>query len=177
MSVWVPMFDVRCTLSAVPLVVGLAACDALGEHGVDVALKWPNDVLVGQRKLGGILVQAHGDGVVIGIGINTDLTSDELPTPVSTSLAIEGAVVAREELIAAVTHHVAARVTSLGEWAPDYRRRSATLGRDVRIQIADGGEVTGRCVDVRGDGALLLETFDGARAVTVGDVHHLRPLE
>lgn len=58
---------------------------------VDARLKWPNDVIVEDRKLAGILVEKVEDGLVVGVGLNVGLRKDELPVPTATSLAIEGA--------------------------------------------------------------------------------------
>src|SRR6476469_6292728 len=77
-----------------PLLAGLAARDALvTATGVDVALKWPNDLLAraSEKKLAGILAQTTGPAVVIGIGLNVSTTEDELPVETAGSLALEGA--------------------------------------------------------------------------------------
>src|SRR5450631_4357130 len=65
-----------------PLLTGIAVAAALrAEAGVTAVLKWPNDVLVADRKIAGILAEAHGDAIVAGIGLNVTLTQAELPVP------------------------------------------------------------------------------------------------
>jgi BirA family transcriptional regulator, biotin operon repressor / biotin---[acetyl-CoA-carboxylase] ligase len=93
----------------VTLALGLAAREAIGAQA---DLRWPNDVLLRERKCAGILAQAEGDAVIAGIGINVSQSSfpDGLDTP-ATSLALEGIAISREDLllrlVAAVDRFVA----------------------------------------------------------------------
>jgi BirA family transcriptional regulator, biotin operon repressor / biotin---[acetyl-CoA-carboxylase] ligase len=100
-----------------PLLTGIAVAAALrAEAGVPAGLKWPNDVLVADRKIAGILAEAHGDAIVVGIGLNVTLTAAELPVPGATSLLLEGAAcLDRERLLAAVLTGLADRY---GTWTP-----------------------------------------------------------
>lgn len=146
------------------------------------------------RKLGGILVQGVAaastaparPAAVVGIGLNIAQGADDLPVPWATSLALltggspGGAVVAhawdlvRAELAAAVAVWEAAG-GDLGPLLGDLRAATASLGRDVRVELAGGGrEVRGRAVDIGPDGALLVRTAEGVTAVHAGDVHHVR---
>jgi BirA family biotin operon repressor/biotin-[acetyl-CoA-carboxylase] ligase len=99
-----------------PLLTGIAVAAALrAEAGVAAGLKWPNDVLVGDRKVAGILAEAHGDAVVAGVGLNVTLTRAELPVPTATSLLLEDAAcLDRGRLLAAVLTELASRYTA---WA------------------------------------------------------------
>jgi BirA family biotin operon repressor/biotin-[acetyl-CoA-carboxylase] ligase len=99
-----------------PLLTGIAVAAALrAEAGVAAGLKWPNDVLVGDRKIAGILAEAHGDAVVAGVGLNVTLTRAELPVPTATSLLLEtAACLDRGRLLAAVLTELASRYTA---WA------------------------------------------------------------
>ncbi|WP_443613621.1 biotin--[acetyl-CoA-carboxylase] ligase [Actinomadura madurae] len=91
-----------------------------GDVAVDARLKWPNDVIVEDRKLAGILVEKVEDGLVVGVGLNVGLRKDELPVPTATSLAIEGAPLSdRAPLLRAI----------LREYATWYREWTA-LGGD-----------------------------------------------
>ena len=76
--------------SFLPLLTGLSAIFALMklEPASSLTLKWPNDILLGDGKVGGIIVQVSGDGVIIGVGINVGMTEEELPVPHATSLAL-----------------------------------------------------------------------------------------
>lgn len=172
-----------------PLVAGLAACDALVAHsGLQVRVKWPNDLVLEEtdakgtstlRKLGGVLSErvAGLDAVVLGIGINVALARAELPTPEATSLLAQGVSVDREALLARVLVALALR---LGQWQQgdpvleaDYRRACASISRPVRVSMPDGSTVAGVVRDVDGGGALVVNTPEGnSQTITAGDVIH-----
>lgn len=169
-----------------PLLAGYAVHQAL--RGVaPTRLKWPNDVLVGDRKLAGILVElvdtSAGQAAVVGIGLNVSTTEAELPVPTATSLAIEnGDAPDRTELLrgllATFAHEYAAWSGAGGN--PDaglraaYRQACATLGTDVRVDLPSGAQLTGRASDVDESGRLVVDTADGPETVGAGDVVHVR---
>ena len=164
-----------------PLVAGYAVARALGGFA---RLKWPNDVLIGDHKVCGILVERVNTRpplVVIGIGINVDQTAGELPVPTATSLALAGHPVDRTALFGEVVRSL--RVW-LGHFAgspntfmSEYRGRSATLDRDVRVALPGDRAVEGRVVELDQHGRLVLATADGQVSLSAGDVVHLRPAE
>lgn len=152
--------------------------------GVPAGLKWPNDVLVGERKLCGLLAERFetpsGQAVVLGFGINVSMDRTELPVDTATSLWLEGAEVGKTELMIEVLRALAA---AYGLWreAPDrlaaqYADLCVTLGRRVRVRLAQG-QVTGTAVGIDPAGGLRVRTAAGERTVSVGDVIHLRPAE
>ena len=166
-----------------PLLTGVAAAAAVHRvTGVEVDLKWPNDVLVGGQKLGGILLErVEQDGVaaaVVGIGINCSQTAEELPIPEATSLSIvTGAPVDRLTLLTALTEELGERYDELCSGAdlrPAYLELCATPGQDVRVAVP-GGEVVGRAVDVDASGRLVVRTEGGEEHLGAGDVVYVRP--
>lgn len=168
----------------VPLAAGLAVAEALEELGVDATLKWPNDVLVGDLKVAGLLAEGHGDGLVVGIGTNVDLRRAPIDgaTSVVEHLRVGAEQPDRWEVLAAELRAMDRWLAELDDGNEDavvaaYRARCGTLGRDVRVDLADGTTpvLVGRAVDVTASGALLVERDDGSRVeVTAGDVHHVR---
>lgn len=174
-----------------PVIAGVAMAEAvtqaLPERGV--GFKWPNDVLVGDRKICGVLAEflASGTGVVVGAGLNTRMTADELPVPTATSLAVEGLSVDDELEDRVVAGYLAglrdrvARYLAAGANAEasgiraEARAHCLTLGRAVRIELPDGEELLGTAVDLDADGRLIVADRDGvARSVAAGDVTHVR---
>ena len=147
-------------------------------------MKWPNDVVIDDRKVAGLLAEVVGDAVVIGIGINVSVHADELPVPSATSLHIvESAVVDREPVLRAVLRDLAKRyvawlaVSGDAERAGllgDYRSMSATIGQGVEVQLPSGGTRRGRAVDIDSSGRLLVAGEDGVDTLAAGDVVHLR---
>ena len=107
LSIALPTKLFRCEVSAIPLLAGIAANNCLKALGANSKLKWPNDLMIEMKsgelhKIGGILVQRQDEHVVVGIGINVDLTKAELPTENSTSLSLIDIRASRESLIAAL---------------------------------------------------------------------------
>ncbi|MFD6660176.1 biotin--[acetyl-CoA-carboxylase] ligase [Streptomyces parvus] len=174
----------------VPLLAGVAAATGLAKSaGVDMSLKWPNDLLVTvegeERKTGGILGEFAGDGIVVGLGINVSLRADELPAPTAGSLALAGAVSTdRETLLRAVLrsmeHWYGAWRTADGDAAASglqaaYAAGCATLDRTVRAELPGGASLVGEAVAIDGDGRLIVSTEDGLQQpVSAGDIVHLR---
>lgn len=169
-----------------PLLAGLAAAAGVARTvDVEVRLKWPNDLLVGSRKLAGILAERAGDAVVIGVGLNVTTTAAELPGEAATSLAHEGApALDRTALLVAILRELEAAYAGWRSARGDadeaglreeYRGRCATLGRDVRVELPDGRTLTGAAYDIDATGRLLVRTGAGEEAVSAGDVVHVRP--
>jgi BirA family biotin operon repressor/biotin-[acetyl-CoA-carboxylase] ligase len=165
-----------------PLLTGVAVAAALrDEAAVPARLKWPNDVLVGGRKIAGILAEAHGGAIVAGFGLNVTLTQAELPEPAATSLLLSGAASTdREELLTAVLTQLARGYRA---WAADpdaawlhaeYLGWCATVGQPVRVELPGGGLLTGIAQDVDATGRLAVQTRSGLELVGAGDVVHLR---
>lgn len=168
-----------------------AACRSVA--GVELALKWPNDLLEpeGVRKVGGILAESVlvGDrleGVAVGLGLNVRWPS-ALPedlAEIAAALNHLGAPddASREDLLAAL-------LLELEEWCEaleseegrarlrdTYERACSTIGAAVRVQLVAGAAIEGRAEAVLDDGALLVCDSEGAEhIVTAGDVAHLRP--
>ncbi|KQX58972.1 MULTISPECIES: biotin--[acetyl-CoA-carboxylase] ligase [unclassified Streptomyces] len=174
-----------------PLLTGVAAATGLAKAaGVDMSLKWPNDLLVSvageERKTGGILAERAGaDGIVVGLGINVTLRADELPVPTAGSLLLAEAVSTdRDTLLRAV-------LRSLAQWYGDWVRADgdpeasrlqaayaagcATLGRRIRAELPGERMLEGEAVALDGDGRLVVDTEGGGtEAVGAGDIVHLR---
>jgi BirA family biotin operon repressor/biotin-[acetyl-CoA-carboxylase] ligase len=173
------------------LLAGVAVASAVRSVGcVDVVLKWPNDVLAGDRKLAGILAEQSPDGaaVVIGTGLNVAAVPGEIPVSATglaaTSLRAEGATVSREDLLLGI-------LDRLEHWYaafradPDpersglldaYRALCETLGRTVRVEMPAGRVLTGVARDIDAEGRLLVAEGpgDSVTPVSAGDVVHVR---
>jgi BirA family biotin operon repressor/biotin-[acetyl-CoA-carboxylase] ligase len=171
-----------------PLLAGVAVAETLRRTAlVDAVLKWPNDVLVEDRKLAGVLLERvdepAGTAGVVGIGLNVSHRSEELPGPEATSLALEGAAVTdRSVLLRAVLRTFSALYA---DWlstggdpahglAQAYARRCSTLGRSVTVELPGGSQLTGQASTVDEQGRLVVESATGATALSAGDVTHVR---
>jgi BirA family biotin operon repressor/biotin-[acetyl-CoA-carboxylase] ligase len=171
------------------LVASLAVCDALRQAGVvQAGIKWPNDVLVGGKKIAGILTELAAEPdrvhwVVIGVGVNVNARLEDFPEELrgeATSVAIERGEPAPRALFAV------ACLTALEDWLDvhaergfdairdAWRARNVTLGRRVAVR-ADGREIVGTAEDIDEQGALLVRTPERVERILAGDVQLLRP--
>jgi BirA family biotin operon repressor/biotin-[acetyl-CoA-carboxylase] ligase len=174
-----------------PLLAGVAVAATVRDvAAVDAQLKWPNDVLAGPAKLAGILAEAAGDAVVVGIGLNVSTEPAELPPPgpgalAPTSLRIEGAAsLDRERLLAGILAGLERRYqawcqvfgdTERSGLQAEYTGLCATLGRRVRVVLPGGRVLDGLAAALDADGRLLVSMPpDADLAVAAGDIVHLR---
>jgi BirA family biotin operon repressor/biotin-[acetyl-CoA-carboxylase] ligase len=183
-------------VSWLPLLAGVALADAVGRLAeVEVALKWPNDLLVrlpagGWGKCGGILAEAGADAVVLGLGLNVAQLADELPPPLDetafppTSLALAGAALSdRPPLVKALLRALEVRYRGYQDAGGDpvgsgladaYREYCATIDQEVTVSLPNGTRWRGRACDVDVAGRLVVVDGDGTHVLSAGDVHHVR---
>jgi BirA family transcriptional regulator, biotin operon repressor / biotin---[acetyl-CoA-carboxylase] ligase len=165
------------------LLAGLAVVEALAAVGdVEADLKWPNDIMLDGRKLGGVLAERVDDAVVVGIGLNVSTRAAELAVETATSLALAGGRTDREIIVREVLRGLARRYLTwlaaggaAASVLPAYRRHCETIGCDVELTRPDGVVVTGTATAVDDDGGLVVTDPSGAaHAWLVGDVTHVR---
>ena len=174
-----PPFAANWLMMASALAVHEAITDIAG---LAPAIKWPNDVLIGGKKVCGILIETSGEIAVIGIGVNVNgslAQQLELAARATTLEDEAGHPLSREALAAAILLALAEHyetMRSQGDAGREavraaWRERLITLGTQVRIDQGQT-QVTGWAEDVAEDGALIVRRDDGARvAITWGDVH------
>ena len=185
MSVGVSVVDVPTGgWGWLPLATGVAVVDAVAPllqgTGIELGLKWPNDVLAGGGKLAGILAEVSRPVVVIGLGLNVTQAPEGVGG--ATSLADLGvAAPDRGRLVCGLLAELGRRVVAWraargADWglAADYRARSLTVGTRVRAHLPGGKEVVGTASAIDDQGRLCLETQGGSVVVSAGDVVHLR---
>jgi BirA family transcriptional regulator, biotin operon repressor / biotin---[acetyl-CoA-carboxylase] ligase len=164
-------------LALVTFAAGLAAVDAAREvAGIEAGLKWPNDVVVADRKLAGILAEKVGAVVVVGMGLNVRWESfpAELAEIATACNLCSDATVTREELLVRWLTRLDARLDDLPSVIDDARTRSATLGRRVRVELP-GETFDADAVALAEDGQLVVRRDDGtSELISAADVIHLR---
>jgi BirA family biotin operon repressor/biotin-[acetyl-CoA-carboxylase] ligase len=169
-------------LRALSIVAPLAAAEALeGAAGLTCRIKWPNDVLVGGRKIAGVLTEATLAGAavkyaLVGIGVNVNLDAAAVPEIADTATSVRrelGRDVSREEVLAALLSAFEARYRDAQEGDAAFRAwrsRLDTLGRRVRATMGERVE-EGIAEDVDAQGSLLIRRDDGSLAIVeAGDV-------
>jgi len=169
------------------LLAGIPVVKALRHHGVFANLKWPNDVVFMEKKIGGILSEGvyRGDAfyAVIGIGVNTGVDLDRLPEDVrarATSVKREVAeYVDNDDFLDYMMKHFEDIVSKFrtgtrDRLIKDYRGLCTTIGRDVVVATAKG-KVAGRAYDITPLGALVVMDSAGAKKEVVdGTVEYVR---
>jgi BirA family biotin operon repressor/biotin-[acetyl-CoA-carboxylase] ligase len=181
-------------LSWIPLIAALAVSRAVQvTAGLKPAVKWPNDILIGHHKLGGVLCESSGLGtphaaVIVGIGLNVNVRHDDFPDELrelATSLAIEAQhPFDRTALLATLLSEMETRCDTFLAGAhedilKEYVLRCGTLGRQVVVELAHGQHVDGTADSILPDGSLrVIRTSAAGQPQTLdiraGDVIHLR---
>lgn len=166
------------------LVAGVAVAETLSALGVEARIKWPNDIVAGKRKLCGILTEVAAEGgrvshVVVGVGVNLNSLASDFPPALrarATSVRmVTGRTVDRGSFLRSLLLSFEGAYTryldgGFAAVAPAWRRRSYLQGRPVEVEGV-GSTVSGRCLGVDDDGALLVDTGGGVPVrVMAGDV-------
>ena len=170
--------------SQLSLLASVVLADVLiasGPKGLDLSLKWPNDVLIGDAKVAGILLESAGDKdgkldyVVLGIGLNIAFAPDGLPYPVTSLKAENFPSRSPREWLCDYAHALS---IWLDRWQRDgfavvraaWRERSHRLGKPIRLKTGHQ-EIEGYFVDLTDAGALVIEHADRSRSeLAAGDV-------
>ncbi|MFT3692568.1 MAG: biotin--[acetyl-CoA-carboxylase] ligase [Kofleriaceae bacterium] len=157
------------------LAIGIAVCDAARAFGADAKLKWPNDVLVGDKKLAGVLVETQSQGgklesIIVGIGVNLEVLPEiahAARLDAERETFIRALIAKLEEW---VDRYIACGVESI---VPAWQQRMAH-GLSARAVI-DGTARVGRLTGIDRDGALLIDVEGAIHRVRSGDVEVIRP--
>lgn len=171
-------------LSGLSLAIGVALIRALNELGImSVQLKWPNDVLVDNKKLAGILIDLQGDldgpsAAVIGVGINVNL-----PEPIKKSIdqpatdlnQVSSIAVDQNQLLGTVLKHFADVLRHFEQFGfvgmrEEWLSHHAYHQQPVRLLLPDGRDIEGEVVDVADDGILLVNTAYGVQRFSAGEI-------
>jgi BirA family biotin operon repressor/biotin-[acetyl-CoA-carboxylase] ligase len=165
-------------LSTLPLVVAVAVCRALSRAGLQGhGIKWPNDILVGKKKLAGILVEAQSSGrnpalAVAGIGLNVRMPrfdeqnlSDMIDRPwtdLATEMKPAGAGISRNRLVALLLEELLAALdgfesNGFAPFSDAWRKRDLLQGRKITLEF-NGQQISGEARGVDNNGGLLLKT-------------------
>lgn len=170
----------KCTLMA-----AVAVAEAMKRFNLKAEIKWPNDIMHDGRKLVGILTEMTGEigkisYIVIGVGINVNIKRKEFPKDlrdVAASLSeLTGDEISRVKLFRAVLEEFDKLYCKINKSGFDeilklWRKYNITLGKNIRvISASDGKSFTGKAIDLNADGALIVETKSGLKAVYAGDV-------
>ncbi len=172
-------------LPILTLLCAVSICEAIKEEtGLEAKIKWPNDIIMYNKKLGGILTELNAEMdevrfVVIGIGLNVNNDRKSLVSGATSLKEEKGEVVNRISLLQEIFSRIEANYLSFqqkgpGAMADKWRHYNITLGRRVRVAF-HRHHLEGEAVDIDNDGSLLVRKDSGIiQRVTAGDVVHCR---
>ncbi len=148
-----------------PVIVAVAVVTTLHHIGIDARIKWPNDILVLDKKIAGILIETSGKDAIVGIGININ----KAPLEMATSLAQEGIQVSRDSLLTRLYESLMDTLRYPKQTIRDiYRNFSHTLGKQVKIKLNEE-EIIGIAADIDADGGLLIQRDSQVKKIVAGD--------
>jgi BirA family biotin operon repressor/biotin-[acetyl-CoA-carboxylase] ligase len=162
----------------------LGVCRALESAGLAPAVKWPNDVWVGGRKVAGVLADTEGAAVLLGIGVNVLHAPEDFPVELratATSVRIEGAregrarAIDREEILRRLLNALGETLSRFEHDGPapivaSIWGRSVVRGRGLTVELPTGERVQGRAVGLGAIGELRLDTDPGTLSISGGTV-------
>lgn len=155
----------------------VATAKAIQSISSNVTIKWPNDLRIGEQKVGGILTEMEGEAdqvswVILGIGLNANQDPEIVPDGATTLEAASGAPIDRGRIVRMVLDFFDEYLTHPERILPEWRMFSDTLGRQVRITTPTD-EIYGRAVDIAHPGSLTVDTGEETIDVHIGDCEHL----
>lgn len=169
----------RANQTWIPLVTGSVVAQAINKYAKRnlVKVKWPNDLIIGDLKLGGILSESREAGFIVGIGINIFQSSAELPIENATSLSMY-LEVNREALLIEILSQLGVifsgsdsiSAKDFSDLKNEYRNLCETLGKHVSVTLPGSEILEDVAIAISEDGSLLLKT----REIRVADIVHLR---
>lgn len=170
-GIWASLGDARRLPPRTAWVEGLAlsvaATDAIDALGIEATLKWPNDVIVRNNKVAGVLVQTttaeRRTRTIAGIGINANVPTTALP-PEAISLQAVAGPVARAPVLAHIVRRFETYRKSPDTTIAAWRERCETLDREVRAELVDAA-IEGTASDLTATGELVIETEAGSVTV------------
>lgn len=171
-------------LTGLSLAAGVAIVRALNKLGAEgIRLKWPNDILTVQGKLGGVLIEAQGDmlgpsAVVIGIGLNCSLPASLAPRIGQPACALDevcAVMPARNQLLAVLLRELGLVLQGFGQGGfpalrAEWEQCNMHQHREVQLHMPDGSLIGGIVRGVSDSGELCLETAQGLRHINSGEV-------
>ena len=152
------------------LAAGLAVAEGLEKFGVSPGVKWPNDVWVSGRKIGGILVEAHPGFVVVGVGVNVNVANfpEDLAFPATSLLRERGRRESREAVLVSCLERLRLRLGQIekgfGDLREAWEERCVLTGKVVTMDVG-GSQRTGRVEGLSEGGELLLRGAGGVERI------------
>jgi BirA family biotin operon repressor/biotin-[acetyl-CoA-carboxylase] ligase len=161
---------------ALSLLCATAVCDVLEEHGLLTNIKWPNDIILKGKKLGGILIEKVKGNFIIGIGLNLNLNNSDFPIPLKDIVITSKETLHKEIDIEAIAKGIIKRIAKDRNNLEEVHKKYLKLSGDLneKISINDGKETfTGKVVDIQKDGGIRIKNDDTEKVFYSGSLSYL----
>jgi BirA family biotin operon repressor/biotin-[acetyl-CoA-carboxylase] ligase len=166
--------------SLITIIAGIAVCRALHMNGVLPGIKWPNDIVLNGKKIGGTLTEIIDKTVILGIGVNLNIRDfpDELEA-IASSVFLETKKHLKKKLVFDTLCkqlddcYIMLKQNKITDLLTEWRHYTILLGQQVVIEMPDK-ELSGKVLDISRDGALIVMRSDGKIMRVVAGVCHLR---
>ena len=157
------------------LAMGIGVCDVLNALGFKICIKWPNDILIGSKKIAGILTEIIDEAIIVGFGINLNIKTfpDDLKGKATSTMIESGENFTCQKILNLILENIEQRYImtehNIEKLLDDWRHYSTTIGKKVQIEMPNS-IIEGVAVDIDKDGALLVKTDGGVmQKIFAGD--------
>jgi BirA family biotin operon repressor/biotin-[acetyl-CoA-carboxylase] ligase len=158
------------------LLCATAACEVLEKHGLLTNIKWPNDIILKGKKLGGILIEKVNGKFIIGLGLNLNLSNSDFPIPLKDIVITSKEALHKELDIEVIAKEIIKRIAkdrnNLEEVHKKYLKLSCDLNEKVKI---NNGKETfkGKVIDIQADGGIIIKNLDTEKVFYSGSLYYL----
>lgn len=181
-----PKIDPSCA-PVLTLIFGLAVCKVIRSFGLDAKIKWPNDVIIKDRKIAGVLADLHSyervNFVIVGVGIDANVNLQDFPKEFRenvTSLKSElGQEIEKRSLIQNILKEMdrvynTFKSGSLSSLLQEWKKLSSIIGKTVEVHT-ETEAIKGEAIDIDKSGALIILLEDGShKKIIAGEIHGIR---
>ena len=161
---------------ALSLLSATATCEALEKHGLSTNIKWPNDIILKGRKLGGILIEKVKGKFIIGIGLNLNLNNSDFPIPLKDIVTTSKEVLRKDLDIEVIATEIIKRIAKDRNNTEEVHKKYLKLSGDLneKVKLNDGKETfTGKVVAIQADGGLKIKNEDTEKVFYSGSISYL----
>lgn len=173
-GLWMSVILRPRNMSLITIATGVAVCDALVRCGVFPSIKWPNDILLNGKKIGGILTEIVDSTVIVGIGLNLNMQSFPVElSEIASSVYLETKKVLKKKTVYDDVctqldyYYAMLEQNRIQELLKKWRYYAAVLGQEVIIEMGDK-QMTGTALDINENGALIVNLADGRTEHVIG---------
>lgn len=179
-GIWMSVILQPKVISLLPIATGVAICETLSTNGVLAGIKWPNDILINRRKIGGILTEVVDEFVVLGIGLN--LTVRKFPPELSliaSSVALETKKYLNKKMVFELLckqlddYYTVLQHGKASDILAKWRHYTVILGQQVTIEMVDK-KISGKVLDIDREGGLVIMPSDGKICRVISGICHLQ---